>query len=99
MTSITESIKTEVEQVVEECTARMREEDLSPRTSDVYLDGDELFVNIWFNDGDSLSNRKEQAMSMFKEKLNQADLSIPTTVNANYQTDPKDDMIIAWWPV
>jgi hypothetical protein len=99
MTSITESIKSEVEQVIEESVNGMRDANLSPRSSDVYLDGDELFANIWFNDGDITGNREKQAMIILRQKLNEADLSIPTTVNANYQIDVKEDMIVAWWPV
>ena len=99
MTSVTESIEAEVEQVVEESVAEMREKGLSPRASDVYLDGDELFVNVWFDGENNLSDRKEQAVDILKEKLTEADLSISTTVNANYQTEPTEDMIVAWWPV
>lgn len=99
MTSITEDIQAEVTEIVEASVKEMEEEDLSPRTSDVCVDGDELFANVWFNKGDNLSERKEQAMNILKQKLINADLSIPTTVNANYQTNPKEDMIIAWWPV
>jgi len=99
MTSVTESIEAEVEQVVEESVAEMREKGLSPRASDVCLDEEELFANVWFNESDNLTDRKEQAMKILKQKLNEADLSIPTTINANYQTNPKEDMIICWWPV
>jgi len=99
MTSITESIKPELEQVIEESVSEMRDANLSPRSSDICLDGNELFANIWFDAGDIAANREKQAIIILRQKISEADISIPTAVNASYQIDPEEDMIIARWPV
>lgn len=99
MTSITEPIESELEQVIEESVNEMRDANLSPRSSDVCLDGNELLANIWFDAGDITTNREKQAIIILRQKISKADISIPTTVNASYQIDPEEDMIIARWPV
>jgi hypothetical protein len=78
---------------------QMEDNGLQPEEFEAYRDDDsgELWIQVWLAAGDDLEDRLAQALDVLKSEVIEEHDTLPSVVNANYQTDPDTRAVSAWW--
>lgn len=88
----------ELAQLLETTVDELRDTGLTPTDTDVEYDSDELWGYIWLAEtpADTITDRKETATDILRNRINADADVLPTVVNINYG-DAGDYGIAVWW--
>jgi len=91
----------ELESITEASVQQMSRWGLQPADWDVYIDEvtGEIWVNVWFEHGPSMTERRRFGLYLFKSELRENCTTLPLYVNVIYADDATDDGIAVWWTV
>jgi len=90
--------KDELAQLLETTAEELRDAGLTPTETTIEYDSGELWGYIWLAEApaDTMTERKETAARILRDRINAEDSDLPTTVNINYG-DAGDSGIAVWW--
>ena len=72
---------------------------LKPIDWEVYIDDrtEELWVNVWFEPGPSITERRKFGLYLFKSELYKRARILTVYVNVTYEDEATDNGIAVWW--
>ncbi|TKX68264.1 MULTISPECIES: hypothetical protein [Halorubrum] len=89
----------ELESITKASVREMKRWGLQPIDWEVYIDEvtEELWVNVWFEPGLSITERRKFGLYLFKSELNKSTRTLPVRVNVTYEDNATDNGIAVWW--
>jgi hypothetical protein len=93
------SVIEELESITEASVCEMKRWGLQPIDWEVYIDDStkELWVNVWFERGLSITERRKFGLYLFKTELKKRARILPVYVNVTYEDDAASNGIAVWW--
>jgi len=85
--------------LTETCVENMKRCGLEPLHWEVYVDSssDELWVNVWFESGPTLDERRKVALAMLAIDIKKKATTLPGYVNIQSEHEVGDNGIAVWW--
>lgn len=89
----------ELEFITEASVREMKRWGLQPTDWEVYIDDrtEELRVNVWFEPGPSVTERRKCGLYLFKSELYKRARILTVYVNVTYEAEATDNGIAIWW--
>ena len=89
----------ELEAITKASVHEMKRWGLQPIDWDVYIDEktEELWMNVWFERGPSIPERRKFGLYLFKSELRERARMLPTFVNVTYEDNATSNGIAVWW--
>jgi hypothetical protein len=89
----------ELESLTAASVEGMKRGGLKPIDWEVYIDSstNELWANVWFEDGPTLNNRRKAALAMLTRDIAEKATTLSGCVNAHHEHDVGDNGIAVWW--
>jgi hypothetical protein len=89
----------ELESLTAASVKSMKRGGLKPIDWEVYIDSstNELWANVWFEDGPNLDGRRKVALAMFAGDIAEKATTLTGYVNVHHEHDVGDNGIAVWW--
>ncbi len=89
----------ELESITEASVREMKRWGLQPIDWEVHIDDrtEELWVNVWFEPGNSITERRKFGLYLFKSELYKRAKILTVHVNVTYEDEATDNGIAVWW--
>ena len=94
-----ELVSKELESIAETSFQQMKRWGLQPTDWEVYVEDatEELWVNVWFEQGPSLTERRKFGLYLLKSELKDRSRILPLYIHINFEEDIVEDGIAVWW--